>query len=450
VVGQDLDVLNAIADGLALVHSLLGEDAEPGIALDILAGEFPETQDLVGPIRLLAESVMERVAGMREDAPEDPDRPAAIEAIHAAIDEAHFRVSRRTRRDALGDAGQLIQEIGLEFHDLQCILATERDGKDAIFAKRVPSPLAHAWLIEHLFQRVEAFMAADEHLALERNASAWFFERWSDGMDEGDPLSTDFPRIMREKEWSLVSRDTLSLDEPAIASFTVEQNPPDVPPRQQRLATAYARSTVGIFEIIAVDGPLVTVRDVSTGQTHRYHEHSEEANPYAGLLILGRMIPLEDDLWLRSPGAVIITPAGNEFRDALSSSLTQMCETLPTPIALEGLISTAVFGAKVPVSLLPAPTVTAAGAALIAAQETFEELGLFTDVEVPPTPEGMAEQLESPALQSFDLGVDQPVAEWLMALYEQASLDTPRPGGQAAKRKNRQRAKQQHTRRRKR
>jgi hypothetical protein len=104
----------------------------------------------------------------------------------------------------------------------------------------------------------------------------------------------------------------------------------------------------------------------------------------------------------------------------------------------------------VPVSLLPAPTVTAARAALMAAQETFGELGLFTDVEVPPTAEGMAEQLESPALQSSELGVDQPVAEWLMALYEQASLDTPRPGGQAAKRKNRRRATQQHTRRRKR
>jgi len=161
------------------------------------------------------------------------------------------------------------------------------------------------------------------------------------------------------------------------------------------------------------------------------------------------MIPLEDDLWLRSPGAMLITPGGDEFRDSLSTSLTQMSETLPTPIALEWLISTAIYGADVPVSLLPAPTVTAARAALIKAQETFMDLGLFTDVEVPPTPERMAEQLESPALESFGLGVDQPVAEWLMALYEQASVGTPRPGGQAAKRKK-QRGKQQHTRRRKR
>ena len=147
---------------------------------------------------------------------------------------------------------------------------------------------------------------------------------------------------------------------------------------------------------------------------------------------------------------MLITPGGDEFRDSLSASLTQMSETLPTPIALEWLISTAVFGADVPVSILPAPTVTAARATLIAAQETFTDLGLFDDIGVPPTPENIAEQLESPTLQSFELGVDQPVAEWLMALYEQAALDTPQPGAPAAKRKKHRRAKQQHTRRRKR
>ena len=101
------------------------------------------------------------------------------------------------------------------------------------------------------------------------------------------------------------------------------------------------------------------------------------------------MLPLQDDLWLRSPGAMLITPGGDEFRDSLSASLTQMSETLPTPIALEWLISTAVFGADVPVSILPAPTVTAARATLIAAQETFTDLGLFDDIGVPPTPENM-------------------------------------------------------------
>ena len=449
VVGRDLDTLNAIADGLALVHSILGNDANPGIALHILAGEYPETRDLVSPVRLLAETLIEGALNAPVDASRDAERSAAIESIGAAMKRSQFRATRRTRKDVLDDTGQLIHEIGLERHDVQCVLATDRDDRNVIVADRIPPPVAHAWLIENLLQRMEAFVAVDASLSLERNASAWFFECWSEGTGIGDPSYTDFPRRVREQEWSLVSRDTLSLDEPVTSSFTIDQERDDVPPRQQRLATAYARSTVGIFEIIAVDGLYIAIRDTITGQTHRYHEHSVEADPYPGLLILGRMLPLEDDLWLRSPGAMLITPGGGEFRDSLSTSLTQMSETLPTPIALEWLISTAIYGADVPVSILPAPTVTAARATLMAAQETFMELGLFDDIGVPPTPKGMAQQLESPALESFELGVDQPVAEWLVALYEQAALDTSRPG-QAAKRKKHRRAKQQPTRRHKR
>ena len=450
VVGRHVDALNAIADGLALIHSILRKDVNPAIALHILAVEYTETRSLVSPVRLLAETLLEATSNPHVDAARDAERSTAIEFINAACEQAHFRVTRRARKDVLSDVGQLIHEIGLERHDLRCVLATDPDDKYVIVAERIPSLVAHAWLIEALFQRLEAFVEADESLSLERNASAWFFECWSEGTDDDDPSYTDFPRLIREREWSLVSRDTLSLDEPVISSFTIDQQRDDVPPRQQRLATAYARSTIGIFEIVAIDGLHITIRDIITGDTHRYHEHAAEANPYPGLLILGRMIPLEDDLWLRSPGAMLITPGGDEFRNSLSTSLTQMSETLPTPIALEWLISTAVFGADVPVALLPAPTVTAARAALIAAQETFMDLGLFTDSAVPPTPERMAEQLESPALESFELNVDQPVAEWLMALYEQAAPDTPRPDRQASKRNKQRRPKQQPTRRRKR
>jgi hypothetical protein len=450
VEGRHLDALNAIADGLALVHSMLGDDANLGIApLHILAGEHAKTRDLVGPVSLLAETLVEGASNAHVSGSREAERSAAIESIRTAIERAHFRATPRARKDVLDDAGQLIHEIGLERHGLQCILGADRGETRVIATNRVPSPVVDAWLIESLLQRMEAFVAVDETLSLERNASAWFFECWSEG-DDGDQSYSDYPRGIREQEWSLVSRDTLALDEPVIASFTIDQEPDDVPPRQQRLATAYARSTIGIYEIVAVDGLYVTIRDTITGQTHRYHEHAAEADPYPGLLILGRMIPLEDDLWVRSPGAMMISPGGNEFRDSLSTSLTQMSETLPTPIALEWLISTAVFGANVPVSILPAPTVAAARAGLDAAQETLIDLGLLDDTDVPTTLQGMAEQLESPALESFALAVDQPVAEWLMALYEQAALDTRMPDRQAAKRKKPRRAKQQPTRRRKR
>ncbi len=450
VVGEHLDTLNAISCGLALLQSRLGGSADLPAPADIVAAEYPEDSDLLDLIRLLAEILVGEVAGADAAESRNAERSEAIAAINAVLEEARFRVTRRARSDALGDAGELLRETGLEFHDLECTLATDRDGKDVIVALRLHPMTAHASLIGRLFQRAEAFVDADENLAIEHAASGWFFDRWSEGMLDGDPAYTNFPRMVREQEWSLVSRDTLSLDEPIIASFTTDQEPADVPPRQQRLATAYARSTVGIFEVTAVDGPVVTVRNTSDGQVQRYHEHSPEAQPYPGLLILGRLIPLEDDLWLRSPGAVIIASESDQFRDMLTGTLTSLCETLPTPIALEGLISTAVYGAKVPVPDHPAQTIAQAQGMVTMVLDMLQDIGLLTDVPEAQAPAEVLDQLQSPALGLFGLGVDQPMAEWLGALFEQASLDTTPTRSSTSKRKQQRRAKQQQARRRKR
>jgi len=60
----------------------------------------------------------------------------------------------------------------------------------------------------------------------------------------------------------------------------------------------------------------------------------------------------------------------------------------------------------------------------------------------------MLDQLESP-LQEVGLGVDQPVAEWLLALFDQAALDAERPANHPRKRKRQKQSKQQPKRRRK-
>ena len=438
VVGQHLDTLNAIADGLALVHSILGKDAVPGIALHILAGEYPETRDLVSPLSLLGESIVEAASNAHVDASRDAERTAAIESINAAIERAHFRTTRRARKDAFGDAGRVIREKGLE-HDRLCILATDRDDRNVIVVDRVTPPVAYTWQIEDLFQRAEAFVDADDNLALERAASAWFFECWSEGSEADD---TDFSHMVREQEWSLVSRDTLSLDEPAIASFAVDQKPDDVPLREQQLATGYLRSSVGIFEIVAVEGPYVTVRDATNGQTHRYYEHNEEADPSPGLLILGRMIPLDQEMWLRSPGAIIITSMADDYSAFLSQTLTKFSEDLPTPIALEALISIVIFEATVPSPRLPAPTIAAAHATLAAVDDMLEAIGVFDDEADENVFVESVEQLNALEEERFQQRVDQPLADWIGALTEQIELESPRPDAQAPKRKKRRRAKQ--------
>jgi len=448
VVDHHRVTLNSIVHGFALMDSLIGKHAGPETPLDILAAEFPETNDILRPIRVLAEILVDGIANKRADDFRAAERSEAIKAIDAAARRAGFRITRRPRHAVLGGAGELIREIGLEFHDLQCILATDADDKDLILIDPLPSPVAHMWLIERLLQRADTLVSVDENLMVERSASAWFFDCWSDGTQPGDPAYVEFPRMVREQEWSLVSRDTLSLDEPVISLFTADQKPEDVPPRQQHLATAYVQSTVGVFEIVAVDGPYGTVRDMSNGQTHRYYEHSEEADLRPGLLILGRMIPLQDDLWLRSPGAIIVSSPDDAFRDHMATTLTSLSESLATPIALEALISLAVYGAKVPVARLPAPTIAAAHAALADVDDMLEAIGLFDidDADIPPDD---VERRNAAEQERFEQRVDQPVGDWIAALTEQVDLDRPRPDAHAAKRKKR-RAKQQQARRRKR
>jgi hypothetical protein len=55
------------------------------------------------------------------------------------------------------------------------------------------------------------------------------------------------------------------------------------------------------------------------------------------LIVVG-FIPFDDGLWLRSPGALIITPFDGAYTRSLSEAFAEL-EDLPTPIALEALIA---------------------------------------------------------------------------------------------------------------
>jgi hypothetical protein len=132
----------------------------------------------------------------------------------------------------------------------------------------------------------------------------------------------------------------------------------------------------------------------------------------------------------------------------LSKTLTSLCEVLPTPIALEALISLAIYRATVPVSRLPAPTIAAAHATLAAVDEMLEAIGVFDDEDNVLV--DSVEQLNAAEEERFQQRIDQSMADWIDALTEQIELESRRPDAQAAKRKKPRRAKQQHARRRKR
>ncbi len=450
IAGPDAVTLEAIVNGLALIWEKLpfrDEQVDP----DILAAWFPETQELERSVRLLAEIIVGRATGHATSESRDAERPGAIQVIDSAVQQARLRLTKRRREDALGDAAMLIREIGFEYGDHECLLATDRDGADVIGIVRVERPTAYASLLDRLMQRADSYMATDAALSLERAASTWFFSRWSDGAWEGDPLDSEFPRSVREHEWSIVSRDTLALDEPVMLSLARKVEDDDgadeLPPRQRFLANAYAMSTVGIFDVTSVDGRRMHVRDVRDDQTYVVHEHNEDVELTPNWLILGRLIPIDGGEWLRSPGTLVIQPNDEGHADALAEMLTTLTDELPTPIALEAVISMAVYGVDVPVDLMAAPTVNEARAALIGASELLSDLGLIGEVPESAAPPDLLAQLDSPAFGVFGLGIDRPVAEWLGALISQAGVDEP-PAGRAARQRTRGKHRQKKRRKR--
>jgi len=430
ITGPDALTLEAIVNGLALIWERLpfrDEEIDP----DILATWFPETREIARAVRLLADNLVVRATSAGKQTPADAERSNAIASINATFQEARLRLTNRRREDALGDAAAVIREIGYEYGDRECMLATDREGADVIAIVRVARPTAYASLLGRLMQRADSHMATDEALTLERAASTWYFYRWSDGAWEADGADAEFPRSVREHEWSTVSRDTLALDEPVIASLArvSDDGDDDVPPRQRFLADAYAMSTIGIFEVMSVDGRRMTVRDVQDDRTFVVHEHNTEVNLFPGLVILGRLIPIDDGEWLRSPGTLILVPEDDGYIEELASTLATVSEHLPTPIALEALISSKLYGAAVPVDGLAAPTIEIARATLVDAAEVLVDLGLLGEMPDGDVPPDLLEQMDSPALGMAGLDADAPMVEWLAALMSQVAL-----GDQAAER----------------
>jgi len=370
--------------------------------------------------RALTEQLMAELAG-GTPVPKPAAGEEALGTLRAALDAMPIRMNRKRRNAALGDAAALIREIGMERYDLECVLGTDAHGDEVIVAAAVPPPTAHVWLLGRLFERPELFTLSDEFLAMERQASGWYFGRWGEATRRKGLDSGDFARGVREQEWTFVSRDSLAIEGPMMLSLTDEAFG-DMPARQLSLARALLRSVVDVLEVTAVDGSLLTVRSARDGAVYRVHEHNEEARPFPGLVLLGRLIPFDDDTWLRSPGALLFAPADERQLSLLAEGVTRMREALPTPIALEAFISTLIYGAKVPVSRKPAPSAKAARAMLTALYENLEELGFREDVPDMEVPADLLGAATQPGTAVLRFSLDEPMAEWASALAAQAEI----------------------------
>ena len=166
----------------------------------------------------------------------------------------------------------------------------------------------------------------------------------------------------------------------------------------------------------------MTLRSVRGGRAHLVHEHNEGARTQPGYFVIGRLIPFENDLWLRSPGTISYPPRDANEAGVLAEALGRTAGALPLPIAIEALISTAVLGGKPPASPKPASSAAEARELLQFMTDALEKLGLREEVSAEEMPDDMAARLPRPSseIRYYRFSADEALAEWMTALTGQA------------------------------
>jgi hypothetical protein len=276
--------------------------------------------------------------------------------------------SRTELKAAFEDAEFLLREVGLEVFDVSLGLEAVGDGTYELIAVAVPPESACVELLEFVFNRAEGLAReVNPVLATERDASSFEFSRWSVAPAPGRAASdvASFARYVREQEYSLVDRATITLGTSVMQKLADDQLIGELwPPRQQRMAVALTTSVVGVFECVALDGNRATLKSVRDGSTYLVHEHTEPIEYSIGWVAAGRLVPFDGDLYLRSPGMVFAQPRGVDLARAAANDVGRLEGTLPPALALEAFISTAMMGVNVPRAMKPLRSKADARAAL--------------------------------------------------------------------------------------
>jgi hypothetical protein len=278
-------------------------------------------------------------------------------------------------------------------------------------------------LLGRLFERAEAFVLRDAFLTHERMASAWYFAQWSVmGRGKGvDP--TGFARNVREQEWSLLDRETLTFGDTVIEALDRDERFREIPSHQQRLALALRASIADIFVVETVQDGRLTVRPVRGGRAHLVHEHNPDARVQPGYFLAGRLIPFAEHLhlWLRSPGAVMFPPTRPDQAAVFAEALTLGSASLPLSIAIEAILSKVVFGGQPPLSVWPAASARAARELFDFATQQLDAMKRREKVARDALPNELALRLTHVEAQGeyCKFSVDEPFAEWIDALSAQ-------------------------------
>jgi hypothetical protein len=330
----------------------------------------------------------------------------------------------------------LIREAALEEHTHDAYLALQGDTDELLLVVvPVTNAAAHVALLESVFERVEAGILHSPLDAVERGASAWWFDTWR----PAKPLEEDeFAAGVREQEWSLVDRPRLAsglsfmeaLVEDGVAMAAL-------PPRQRHLARQLLESVPGIWQVRERNGQEATLVSIVDASEHPVLEHDDEQDGYgAGAVVIGRLIPLGDGNWLRSPGAAVVPAPDPAWARSLADAVRSTAELeLPPAIILEAVLTRIMTGERVPRTVPPARSASEARQTLASLAPLFTEAGIARPVDAAELPEELRSTLPDGPLLDYEL--DVVVAEWINALNRMSRKGVGGNKSKAGKRRRR-------------
>ena len=364
---------------------------------DELVAALEEVAFSVGAVglttRVLARALISRVLGRASSQTDPlsiglPERTAVRdEREEFVVDELtrsllasglppELKPSRADRKAVLNEVAALIEEIGLEEFDEVCSLHADGGGTPELYTSPVSPERAHLLLLDNLLDRAEA-AAYDRHvlLAAERRASAWEFSRWSVSPPPGagSPEMLLLAREIRELEYSLADRSTVTLGESLIDELAGDDGFAELFPRQHRMAEALARSFVDVCECVALDGTHATFESVRGRISYDVYEHTDPPEYDVGWLCIGRLLPF-GAIHLRAPSMIFVRPDKGEIASTMASALDSLEDTIPPALALEAVISSMIHGVHVPRDVKPAQSRAQAREALESIRGLLDEL----------------------------------------------------------------------------
>jgi hypothetical protein len=229
---------------------------------------------------------------------------------------------------------------------------------------------------------------------------------------------------MRRLEFSMFDRKMLSLDDETFAVSAAKRLPKKAfTPRQHALLDGIGKSVCGFFVVRERQSQTTVLEHIGTNARYEIREYNLEHEYDEGWVIAGRLIPLPEIGWIRSPGTIVYS-VSDRSRSALTELRLEAKTDAYPSIVVE--LEMAIFDREnLPRLVRPAPSRKDAERMLHDFHESALESGLARErpdatALLPEVVSKMAGPDVGPHVGVVDTRVDDVLGQWIAALREQA------------------------------